>query len=514
MMVYRYDSVRRLEPAHPYTDLGRGISAEVADPVWFLGRQWQLGEHRGEDAASPVRVEYRASVLPIRPFDGDPQLDPQVVPTEAVIESEPDDFWTVGRRVTIGRAVERSANEAGRPLPDDEALRLSDLAPPYDVLDGGYDGRLLFRDRVPLDLPDDWFPERPPRPVPRDLWNSAELAYDADFRAGPTTLTLRRHDGGAVDWWSVDATAPVPDPPRLPDATSVVATRVRYPGAPHPRWWQIEEARTDLGGYSPDRSRFATLLLTELVSSHSDDWFTFPVVARAGSVLTLHEVTVIDATGEPWTLRPPDDGWTMFAVTNLDTRSLVLWSTVATPLTGPVVDQVDLGVDEDANLVWAVERRVAGRDVPSPERPAAPDAGPDDPDTGADEQPHYTYRASGEVPPGWHPYHIDDDPTRPRMLVQGRLVRLSDRPGERPDPMDPPRTTLLRPTPGSGEAVHRIHPAAVPVDGLQLERRHMLGRRADGLPVLWQQRRRVRLAAPPTMNLRHDTLERRRGDGS
>jgi hypothetical protein len=68
----------------------------------------------------------------------------------------------------------------------------------------------------------------------------------------------------------------------------VVTTRVQYPGAPHPRWWQIEEARNDLGAYAPDRSHFASLLLLELVSSHSDDWFTFPVAAQLGHVLTLH----------------------------------------------------------------------------------------------------------------------------------------------------------------------------------------------------------------------------------
>ena len=121
-MAYRYDAVFRLEPVHTYRDLSRGIAAEVADPAWFLGRQWQLGEHRGEDAASPVRVEYSASQVPIGFLDG---LDPAVVPAEAIIESEPDDFWTAGRRVTIGRAVERAAAEAGRPLPDDNAnLRL------------------------------------------------------------------------------------------------------------------------------------------------------------------------------------------------------------------------------------------------------------------------------------------------------------------------------------------------------------------------------------------------------
>ncbi|GAA3388675.1 hypothetical protein [Cryptosporangium minutisporangium] len=510
-MAYRYDSVLRLEPAHPYSDLTRGLRAEIADPVWFLGRQWQLGEHRGEDAASPVRVEYRAERSPIRPFDADPRLDPRSVPTEAIVESEPDEFWTVGRRVTVGRGVERAAADAGRPLPDDDALRLADLAPPYDLLNGAFDGRVLFRDRAQLELPEAWFPESPPRPAPRDLWNSAELAYDADFTAGPATLALRRHDGGTVDWWSVDATAPVPDPARPPDVTSVVATRIQYPGAPNPRWWQIEESAADLGAYDTDRSHFGTLLLVELISSHSDDWYTFPIVAPVGSVLTLHEVTVIDSTGEPWVVRPPDDGWTMFTVTGLDPRSLVVWSTVTTALTGSVLDQVDLGVDEDANLVWAVERRVGGRDLLTPQG-AEGTGGTDAAGTGADATAahHYTYVPGADVPAHWHPYLVDEERPTSRLLVQARLADLAgvaDRPGRRPPPMPAPITTLLRPTPGGGERIHSLQPSAVPVDGLQIERRYQLGRRVDGEPVLWLQRRRLPLAAPPTMRLRFDALE-------
>lgn len=335
-MHYRFDTRRRLEPVHAPADLARGLRAEVADPLWFLGRQWQLGEHQGEDGGSPVHVEYRATQVPIRPFDNDPLLDPRLVPAEAIVEGEPDDFWTVGRRISIGRAVSEAASAAGQPLPaDDPELRLARLPVPYDVLDDlGFDGRVLFRRRTALELPDEWFPELPPR-SPRDLWNSAELAYDANFRAGPTTLTLRRHDGGSLDWWSVDATAPMPTPATPPEAVPVLPTRVQYPGAPNPRWWQLEESRTDVGAYAPDRGHFATLLLVELMSSHSGDWFTFPVVAQAEHVVTLHEVVVVDSFDEPHVLETPDDGWTLFQVTGLDQRSLVLWPTVVSALQGP-----------------------------------------------------------------------------------------------------------------------------------------------------------------------------------
>jgi hypothetical protein len=500
-MAYRFDVVQRLEPGHHAADLTRGITAEVADPAWFLGRQWQLGEHRGEDASSPVYVEYVAGLTPIAAFDGNPGLDPRRIPAEAIVEGERQDFWTPGRRVTIGRAVERSAADAGRPLPADGKWRLAGLPAPYDILDG-YDGRALFAGRRELDLPEEWFPERPTRAASRDFWDPAELSYAADFRARDTTLSLRRHDGGYLDWWSVDGSAPVPPPAGNPRPTRVLATRIEYPGAPHPRWWQIEEAGTDLGTYAPDRGHFATMLLLELVTSHSDDWFTFPVAADAGHIVTLHEAAVIDAFGERWPLATPDDGWTLFAVTGLDQRSLVLWPAVTTPLVGPVIDQVDLAHDEDANLVWAVERRVDGRDKPTPPRPADTATNPPpDPDT----QPRYRYVPSTEVPHFWHPYVIHDNLNGRRRLVQHRLADLTG-----PEPLPAPAPTsdlLLDPASGGRHPVHQIEPSAIPTDGLQLERRYVLARATDGKPVLWTQRRRLPLTVPPTMRLTFDILE-------
>jgi hypothetical protein len=198
-------------------------------------------------------------------------------------------------------------------------------------------------------------------------------------------------------------------------------------------------------------------------------------------------------------METPDDGWTLFQVTGLDQRSLVLWPTVVSALQGPVIDQVDFGVDEDANLVWAVERRAAGRDLETPARPAALPAPPE-----PTPQPGYTYWPGGEGAPHWHPYPVEATDTGPRRLIQGRLADLT-RPGPR-RLFPPPVSTLLRPTPGGGGSVHRLDPAALPVDGLQVERRHLLGRRTDGTPVLWQQRRRVPLTTPPTMRLQFDVL--------
>src|SRR5436309_13247593 len=100
-----YTLYRSVEPARPLGDLARGVRARVADPVWFLARQWQLGEHRGEDASSPVAVDVSSTHAPITYEPTRPDLDPTVVPAEALLETEPGDWWTIGRRVRLGRAA-------------------------------------------------------------------------------------------------------------------------------------------------------------------------------------------------------------------------------------------------------------------------------------------------------------------------------------------------------------------------------------------------------------------------
>src|SRR5437773_1729144 len=72
-----------------------------------------------------------------------------------------------------------------------------------------------------------------------DLWNPNGLWYEGRFRCANRSLLLERHTGGQIDWYSVDANGPLPIPDPLPEAETVYPGRLRYPGAPQPRWWQI-----------------------------------------------------------------------------------------------------------------------------------------------------------------------------------------------------------------------------------------------------------------------------------
>jgi hypothetical protein len=206
-----FDVMARLEADPHQQDLARGWAAELADPVWLLGRQWQMGEHQAEDASSPVGVEILARATTIDAVAGQAHLDPATIPAQAIIESEPFNWWTPGRRVRIGRSVAAAATANRVTLPADDSLVLANLPVPYDTLDGtGHDGRALWLRRTKLGLHESWFGEPgPPHTEPVDLWDPAELSYSATLPADGATLVIERHDGGDLDWFSADATGAI-----------------------------------------------------------------------------------------------------------------------------------------------------------------------------------------------------------------------------------------------------------------------------------------------------------------
>src|SRR5947208_8380617 len=115
----------RLEPQSRSGDPRPGIEARVHDPLWFLCRQWQLGEFEGEDAGSPltVRVVTRtAAVDRWAAGDGDEVrvLDRTAQDLlEPLVEREPAGAGELGP----GLRPRAEAGAALRAAPDDARLR-------------------------------------------------------------------------------------------------------------------------------------------------------------------------------------------------------------------------------------------------------------------------------------------------------------------------------------------------------------------------------------------------------
>lgn len=486
-----------LEPGR--TDPELGLRAQIADPVWFLARQWELGEFEGEDAAAPVRVRLTPEHLPLRYDPARPDLDPTVVPGEALVEAEPDDWWTIGRRCRIGKAL-----TADLPPGVAEGFRFGALPAPYQSLADRVDGLAVFRAGI--------LPGHPAfAGVPAgldDRFSPTQFSYSADLTAGGSLLQVVDHRGGDLDWFSVSApAAPAPAPANPPEnVRQVIPTRLTFPGAPHPRWWQIEDVAVDLGAFAPDRSHVATMLLADLAVAHAEDWFVFPVsgtgapgsptsgvVTRLGS-----EVIVTDSFGVDHALQPPPDSgpgaWALFAVPGLAATDLVIWPVAVAPHGGPVLDDVVIGVDEDANLAWAVELRADGRDLLADER--SDQAAVETTRTGTR---NFRYQPMTTLPPHWYPYL-----RHPDAWSQAVLADLN---GTVPEPRPGPDSRLIGGPSGEGQGGgHRISPTRLPSSGLRVQRRTMLARDTDARPVLWVERRVLPASGPPVSHLRWDVL--------
>src|SRR5436190_17777974 len=110
----------RIEPRVRGDSLS-SIDARVHDPLWLLGRQWQVGEFRGEDAGSPIAVRIAAKTGTLsryRAATGNgsaTDYEPAAAPLEAVAEgeapvraAEPD----IRLRAEAGRAFLREFERA------------------------------------------------------------------------------------------------------------------------------------------------------------------------------------------------------------------------------------------------------------------------------------------------------------------------------------------------------------------------------------------------------------------
>src|SRR5438874_1996873 len=81
----------RLEGRPRTEQFDRALRAEVRDALWFLTRQWQFGEFRGEDAGSPIDVRTAVRVDPLQHYavrgQGAIAYDPSL-PLETHVERE------------------------------------------------------------------------------------------------------------------------------------------------------------------------------------------------------------------------------------------------------------------------------------------------------------------------------------------------------------------------------------------------------------------------------------------
>lgn len=336
----------RIETMGRSLDLEEGVRARIADPMWLLGRQWQVGEFRGDDASQPVSVSVKAEIVPIgsyrsgpsgkgislKPQPGVPPLPPLEVIAEAELPEE-NGFTGVAHAARIGQELARAFADKG--LPDlEQALRRyfgfrglaeglagsgRSRAALRVLQNRGIDGRRLvlakrgLLDKVILQLgPEDqataeevlkiWQGRHQQSVSPS--WDAAQFEHRFSLSAmaanGEVVLSAPGHRGGHLDWYQFDIGGASH---RLNEAhpdhqkeyiRHALPTPVRYSGMPAARWWEVEDHKVHMGDIQSGPGDFARLMVAEFATSYSDDWFIVPLRVPRGSLVQVKSVMVHD----------------------------------------------------------------------------------------------------------------------------------------------------------------------------------------------------------------------------
>ena len=74
---------------------------------------------------------------------------------------------------------------------------------------------------------------------------------------------------------------------------------------PAPRFWELEDARIDLGALQPGATDLPQMLMVETLTGYGNDWYVIPIDLPVGSLVESRSLVVTDTFGVQ-TLHPPD----------------------------------------------------------------------------------------------------------------------------------------------------------------------------------------------------------------
>lgn len=516
----------RVEP-RPRTDNVTGpLRAAVRDPLWFLTRQWQLGEFRGVDAGSPAWVTLTERTTPLLTWEapGGPAIPLGAAPIEEQVAREPF-APDLSLRLELGQALSRLLAEAGA---SDQAfvaqypvaVAVGDPTDPVEAslrracagrtIDGvlayqAIKGALAGLPAAPAGVFEAFVawvegtvgPLGPIEDPP--AWQPARLEYAATVRANGAAFDVRPDDRGVMEWSAFDLQAPAPTPstsPSPPPAAgrSIIPAHVRFKGMPNPRFWDFEDGTLDFGDLKPDKRDLARLALMEFMLLQSNDWFMLPVDVPVGALYALDSLLVRDVFGTDTLVSRADreaigqGTWRMFSTSIAGGGTADFF--LVPPSAGEILrssrpfEEVRFARDEMANMVWGIENvlpNAAGEPWSQRERDAALTPAIPPPSTAAG----LSYRIESSVPASWIPFlPVSLDPTKGTVALELAAAIAPD--GHAPIP---PRGRILQPTAIPADSPYQLPEEEVPRNVLRVQRVFCRSRWSDGSTHLWQLRR-------------------------
>jgi hypothetical protein len=341
----------RLEP-RPTTEQMTGLEARIADPLWLIGREWQIGGLTGQDAAWPVFAQIKPDRAPItrwargRDKSGDAQgtAYPAGTPVELLVEREQAEVRLHDRALgghrflrLLGPALADQHGQKFRdryPL-DASAAAEGELAARWSQLLVGrvegksrsVDGQKLREALGPpggVALPGDlalalggdaeavtraaehfarWWDDR--HGGASGAWNPRTLSQTfrlgASTTDGPIDLTSDEHRGEPLDWYSFRTSAGSlagDDAPSPEKEVTMRLTRLRLPSMPVQRWWEFEDPGLNLSVVEGAIAETGKHMLVDAALVHGGDYWHASLQTPVGSVLRIRWVTVTDSFGD------------------------------------------------------------------------------------------------------------------------------------------------------------------------------------------------------------------------
>ncbi len=311
----------RLQPRYSQEGMiDAGLAARVHDPLWLLTRQWQFGEFAAQDAGSPAVVEVAGGSAPLDAWRPAGTTDWRtwhlgVGPLDAQVESEP---VRVDERLRIEGGLHLLAMLDAAGLTNAARSHLAEhLMPAGDPdgslvdLTGGLApdalGVATALDAGTFDPGGDsalrsvtgqwraWWAAQVADAGP-DCFDPHRFEHAADLSTAGVVLSAQEYLGDGLEWYSFDIASggdsegtsdAAPAGPRQPFAVEALPTTIRYGGLPADRFWEMEDARVDLGSTAASALDTGRLLLVAFATVYGNDWFLVPLEVPTGSLTTL-----------------------------------------------------------------------------------------------------------------------------------------------------------------------------------------------------------------------------------
>lgn len=528
----------RLQGSPRAEDFDRSLRAEVRDPLWMLCRQWQFGEFQGEDAGTAFQAKIMAEHrTPQTIVLGNGKKFPYSAekPLEMLVERENVDA-TLFQRAEISRyalqMIRQQVLDNYIPLllrlypidttPDPEdrdavfmAMSVKGRLPDgykmlTDMQKGQFIARLLAAPefnaglhKTPMEQLQAevlrWYADFYQQPaadeaawVPNHLEYSFSLELPAE-NGQKTLLNADQYASGHLDWYAFDELPGdrATDEPPEEKIQTFIPTPLEFRGMPNPRYWQMEESRTDFGKIDTSPTGLLNVLLAEYGLTYSNDWFVLPYELNINTVCEVKGIMVKDVFGMnilvEAAIRDPEMDWQEFAVFHETERQndaqnrnrYFLPPAVGKLLESDPLEKVNFMRDEMANMVWAIEQTVpseagGGRELRRTLARLAEGYAP--PETDAESKIRYVLGST--VPQNWIPFlpvHKDAS----NMEVRLQRARLPQAP--------PPQSKLLT----EQQPVFFIEEEEVPRAGAIIERSFQRTRWLRGRTCLWLGRRKM-----------------------